>query len=552
MKGWKYGCRPNKTWLGIAVTAIFAGLLIGTPTSSAAELQTAALATGSDHRHEADLPNILATADAERYRLIFLLQSTAQWPAADREIAGLQARLLMGRVLAQRYLQPQYKVSYDELSQWLGQYGDEPDAKAIYDLALKRQPPKTAAPPKPNSLALVTATTADEVDYGTARAKPGDGNEDGGLPVAAAMQWQAGLEAWRAGKLDLAGQHFAALAKSPGQTSWTVSAAAFWAARVELKSHRPEHVAYWLGIAAERPHTFYGLIARRLLGVDNYFNFDNEAFTDLDAQTLKALPGGRRALALIEIGDLATAESELRILAARGETPLLQSLAALSDRANLPALSLQLASILARNDGRNHDHALYPVPRWAPRGGFTIDRALVFGVMRQESVFVPQVVSSAGAQGLMQLMPATARLMAAQSGENLGDFDKRMRRDVPLADPELNLTLAQEYIQTLLKDEHIAGNLVFFTLAYNAGPGAVERWKAAATEYKADPLLFLESVPVSQSRIFTERVLTNYWVYRMRLKQPTPDLDSLAAGQWPTYTALDTTAPGRQHVAENR
>jgi soluble lytic murein transglycosylase-like protein len=226
----------------------------------------------------------------------------------------------------------------------------------------------------------------------------------------------------------------------------------------------------------------------------------------------------------------------------------LRAVAALSDRANLPSLSLQLASILTSRDGQYHDHALYPVPRWTPRGGFTVDRALLFGVMRQESLFAPHVVSTAGALGLMQLMPATAKLMAEQTGETLNSVDKNMRHE-ELADPQINLTLAQEYIQSLLHDEH--NNLIYFAIAYNGGPGALEHWKSLQAGFNADPLLFIESVPAGESRIFTERVLTNYWIYRQRLGQPTPDLDALAAGQWPTYTALDSTEPDSRHVAEN-
>ena len=110
---------------------------------------------------------------------------------------------------------------------------------------------------------------------------------------------------------------------------------------------------------------------------------------------------------------------------ARSDAAIVESLAALADRANLPGLSLQLAGVLADGDGRNHDYALYPVPRWTPHGGFTVDRALLFALMRQESLFLPRVKSNAGAYGLMQLMPATARSMAEQTGESLGERRRR-------------------------------------------------------------------------------------------------------------------------------
>ena len=540
MNGSIRASRPNKTWAVAFVIATFA-TMFGASVGNTAEYQTAALMPGAEFRHEANLPNVLSGADAERYRLISLLQRTGQWSQADHEIAQLTDDTLMGRVLAQRYLSPRYKTTYSELAKWLGQYADEPDAKKIYALAQQRAP-AGATIPKPVGSPLIPQAVED-ADFGPRPVKDQTGADS---PPA---KWRAGLAAWRDGRLDEARADFAAVAKAKGQSPWTVSAAAFWAARVELKSRRPENVAYWLGIAAERPHTFYGLIARRLLGVDAFFNFDSEPFTEVDAQAIKGTAGGRRALAYIQTGDDTAAEAEVRLLAARASTQMLRSVAALADRANMPALSLQLASMLSSRDGRNHDHALYPVPRWRPQSGFTVDRALLFAVMRQESLFVPHVVSYAGARGLMQLMPATARSMALLTG--VGADDRRAQRE-QLADPEINLTLAQEYIHSLLGDDHIRGNLLFLTLAYNGGPGALERFKAVAADRRTDPLLFLESFPTGQSRIFTERVLTNYWIYRMRLGQPTPDLDALAAGQWPTYTALEPHEPAIRHVAENR
>jgi len=131
----------------------------------------------------------------------------------------------------------------------------------------------------------------------------------------------------------------------------------------------------------------------------------------------------------------------------------------------------------------------------------------------------------------------------------LNAIDRNMRHE-ELADPEINLTLAQEYIQGLLHDER--NNLMFFAIAYNGGPGALEHWKSLQASYRDDPLLFLESIPAGESRIFTERVLTNYWIYRLRLNQQTPELDALAAGLWPTYTALDNPEPDSRHVADNQ
>jgi soluble lytic murein transglycosylase len=338
--------------------------------------------------------------------------------------------------------------------------------------------------------------------------------------------------------------------RSPGQSSWMISAAAFWAARVELRNRKPERFNYWLRVAAEHPRTFYGVLARRTLGDTTPIYFDTRHFAESDADLLAETPGGKRALALLQVDQPARAEAELRALAPHASPALVEALAALADRANMPALSLQLAGLLAEGDGRHHAHALYPVPRWTPLGGFTVDRALLFAVMRQESQFLTSVQSYAGAMGLMQLMPATADAMAKRTGVPLARRGSAPIRDA-LADPELNLALAQEYITTLMADDHIKGNLVLLAAAYNIGPGAIQRWQPPA-ELRKDPLLFIESIPVQQTRVFTQRVLANYWIYRQRLGQTSPDLDALAAGQWPTYTALDSPPePDRRH-AENR
>ena len=543
MSDWKGGVRSNKTCAALFVIAFSFAALFALHNATAGEFggefQIAALTPPSDLSN-GDLPYILGEADAERYRLIELQQRTAQWHAADHEIGLLKNRLLVGHVLAQRYLHTRYHASYADLAAWLEAYGNEPEADRIYALALKRAP-ADAKPTKPPASVLAASALIE----GNVPSQPAtDSHADA---LSSQRRWRAGLADWQAGRLDAAFTAFSTLAKAKGGSPWTTSAAAFWTARVELRLDRPADVAQWLEIAASYPRTFYGLLAQRLLGVDTEFDFDDASFTASDGAIMAKQPAGRRVLAELQIGDRAGATAELRLMAARGSRSLTQAAVALAERANMPALSLQLAAILAHRDGRAHDRALYPVPRWRPRDGFTVDRALLFGVMRQESKFAPQVVSNAGARGLMQLMPATARSMATKLGEDVGD--RRIERE-KLANPATNLMLAQAYIQTLLANEQIRGNLLFFALAYNGGPTAVLHRKAAMANYRSDPLLFLETFPVAESRAFTERVLANYWIYRMRFGQPTPGLDALAAGDWPIYTAFDMYDSGERRVAD--
>ena len=73
---------------------------------------------------------------------------------------------------------------------------------------------------------------------------------------------------------------------------------------------------------------------------------------------------------------------------------------------------------------------------------------------------------------------------------------------------------------------------------YNGGPGNVNRWDNSLNA-SADPLLYIASIPLNETRDFVQRVLANYWMYQIRLGQPTPSLDQIAAHEWPRYTAQD-------------
>ncbi len=93
------------------------------------------------------LPRPLSTHDAALYRLIFELQENGRWNDADRLIGRLQSRLLIGHVLAQRFLHPTaYRSSYPELRTWLEHYADHPQASVIHRLAERRRP--SGAPPR--------------------------------------------------------------------------------------------------------------------------------------------------------------------------------------------------------------------------------------------------------------------------------------------------------------------------------------------------------------------------------------------------------------------
>src|SRR5690606_35311092 len=199
-------------------------------------------------------------------------------------------------------------------------------------------------------------------------------------------------------------------------------------------------------------------------------------------------------------------------------------------RLNLPSTQVRGAKVLERRQLVLPESALYPVPDWQPSGGFKLDRALIFAFMRQESEFFTRAESHAGARGLMQLMPATASYISR---------DRTLARNKDrLYDPAFNMALGQQYIEYLMAKQEMGGNLFFVASAYNGGPGNLSRW-LQRIDFKDDPLLFIESIPLDETRDYVERVMANMWIYRMRMGQDVSSLDAVAAGQWPVYNPQD-------------
>lgn len=355
--------------------------------------------------------------------------------------------------------------------------------------------------------------------------------------------WTAGLAAWRLGQIERAAHHFEAAASSPQASSWEAAAGAFWAARAFQRLDRTAEAQDWLDEAARYPRTFYGLIARRTLGLPLVFDWQVPVLTPAHREALARVPAGHRAIALLQIGQIDRAEQELRRIHPRDDHLLQEALITLADQNGFPALALQVGSAVTAPGGMTYDAALYPLPRWKPQGGYAIDRALMYAFMRQESRFESQAVSPAGARGLMQLMPVTAGYL---NGETTDDFENAGRRR--LFDPELNLTLGQRFVAFLLATPEIGDNLILIAGAYNAGPSGAVRWRRGLG-LGSDPVAFIESIPVRESREYIVRLLANYWIYRLRLGQDLRSLDAVAAGRWPIYKPVD--ARSHRQVADH-
>jgi soluble lytic murein transglycosylase len=164
----------------------------------------------------------------------------------------------------------------------------------------------------------------------------------------------------------------------------------------------------------------------------------------------------------------------------------------------------------AERTQRRHDFRLrYPTPYQAEvvdaarQNG--LDTAFVYGLMRQESRFVADIVSAAGAVGLMQLMPPTARWVAHRTG-------RASVRAPQLEDPELNIELGTSYLRYVL--DKLDSQPALGAAAYNAGPGRAQAWRASVP---IEGAVYVETIPFNETRDYTKKVLANAMFYQAQL-----------------------------------
>jgi soluble lytic murein transglycosylase-like protein len=542
----------------------------------------------------------MAAEQIALYKIVFDLQDAGKIDEAASVYAKIKDQRLRGHVLYQRYMHPTaYKSNFAELQNWLEHYADLPGSKDIYALAERKKSGEgslkkpelakriseiyqepTMRPGKiyvsgyrrnaqekravenlnkriddfiqnrrlAQALKEIQASEIiDPVEKDILRSDISaaylhiqelekaykiayQALKSSGTHVPKAA-WVAGLVAWKNMNYKHAARYFEISAVSPYGSGWMSAAGSFWAARAHMRMGNVKDVSLWLDMAAHYPRTFYGLLATRSLGRDFDFNWNTPEFTPAHEQILRETPGGTRALMLVAAGQEHLAESELVHMPP--QTPeMREAMIAYAAHANLPALSIRLANAYDEQ-GLTFDAALYPETPWVPKGGFQVDPALVHAIMRQESRFDPRAESPSGARGLMQLMPSTASYIGGSKKWQSSEGKHKLMQ------PAANLELGQKYLLDLLGQSYIKGDLLHMLVAYNAGPGNLRKWQKMWPDVD-DSLLFIELIPARETRAYVERVLANYWIYRLRDGLETASLDALAEGREARYAGLET------------
>lgn len=362
-----------------------------------------------------------------------------------------------------------------------------------------------------------------------------------GGPSMVEAEWHAGWIALRfLNDAQTASSHFANATRH-AETPISVSRAAYWQGRALDVLGNQERAVYEYRRAARHPVAYYGQLARARLGLDDL------PVRSTQLADIAHLPGMRAARLLYRSSARELAGPLLMDLAQRQHSA--SSIEAVARIAYHERDVRTLLSIgkTALHRGFPLDTAAFPtfgVPDF-PVIGDPVERPMVHAIARQESAFDPMAVSHAGARGLMQMMPATARETARR-------FRLPYEPSRLTGDAVYSAKLGAAHLSDLMKDWRGSYPLMF--AAYNAGSGNVRGWIEAYGDPRhpdVDAIDWIERIPFYETRNYVQRVMENLQVYRQRLDQRTAFQidDDLKRGAR-VLTQQGLTVAARQQIAQ--
>ncbi|WP_052741974.1 lytic transglycosylase domain-containing protein [Kiloniella litopenaei] len=291
--------------------------------------------------------------------------------------------------------------------------------------------------------------------------------------------------------------------------------ASYWAGRAAKDIGHDDWATRWYSLAATHRTTFYGQQASYEIGQEPIIA---TAHKEVDPTQLATFNSKKivRAIKLLDQLDqdklVITFLTRLRLDAQTDQDHILT--AELAQEVSHPNIALRTAKS-ARQKGILLPDLLYPEMKIDTIKDSHADPALVLALIRQESEFNHKAISHAGARGLMQLMPATAKSVAKK--EKLS-YKKRKLTD----DPTYNIQLGTAYLSDLIGSFN--GSYVMALAGYNAGPHRVRKW---VKDY-GDPrhpdvniIDWMEQIPFNETRNYVQRILESHVIYRSKLNQDT-------------------------------
>jgi soluble lytic murein transglycosylase len=306
----------------------------------------------------------------------------------------------------------------------------------------------------------------------------------------------------------------------------TQARAQYWLARTYEASGDSERARAAYAEAADFGGAFYGQLARQAIGLRTTGLERSPAPSALDRIRFGEREEVRAVKLFVAAGHGQKAFPFLRELGRTIDRPgEIALLTALARRVGQPRAAM-MAAVIAEQRGLEVASLTAPfigVPTGLPLPD-RVDRSLVYAVARQESAFNHAATSHAGARGLMQLMPGTARETARNA--QMPFSVQRLTTD-----PLYNATLGAQHLDELL--DRVDSSYLLTFVGYNAGPGRVRQWVDAHGDPRAggvDPIDWIELIPFDETRGYVQKVMENLQVYRSRTGHPLSISQDLVRG----------------------
>ena len=542
--------------------------------------------------------NILSKNDVNNYRQAYLFQEECKWKSANRHILKISNTLLMGHILAQRYLHPKcYRSKYLELYYWLKKYNDHPQAKKIYRLAIKRMPKGYKSPTKPIKPTGIVGdkTVSKESTKYKSKKKLSKNQRVEKQKLINAVKSRVN-RGWPTGAVQIIQQRDVSLLLDQvelDQQKELIAKGYFLANKNELaikyasealinSAKYVPYAAWTAGLASWRLNQyqqaadFFSLFSISLkndtwhqasgsfwaarsyakLGQYNNINFwlkraslnPNSFYGMLSLEIL----GVEEKIKWESKTTLNTSNSKLLNLASGKR---LQSLIQVGFNEELEKEILHVNSVLNKEIAAEsiniaqHFNLAYTQLK-------IVNKLEQFGLKMNTSLYYPTPVWKPRGgfnidEELIYAFMHQESMFNASAKSNQGAVglmqvlpstakfitsskDVKRNNSNILKIPEINLEVGQEYIEYLLNLEIVSNNLIYLAAAYNGGPGNLKKWKEE-TNYLDDPLFFMESIPSRETRWFIEKILTKYWIYQNKNQKNITSLKMLANGKDPLY-----------------
>ena len=542
--------------------------------------------------------SILSNADIINYQKIFINQKKCEWKKANRDILKIKNKILIGHVLAQRYLHPRcYTSQFVELTYWLKKYNDHPQAKQIYRLAIKRMPKGYKSPTKP----IKPVGIIKEKINSSSKKKSHKSKIK--LTKNQRLEKQRLLnniksrvnKGWPTGAVKLLKQRDVSILLDQveiDQQKELIAKGYFLANKNKLSiKYSSEalissalHVPYagWTaGLAAWRQENYE-------LSAKFFTNFSISLKDDVWHQASGAFWAARSYAKLNKYEDInfwlnkaaKNPTSFYGLLASNIlgiENPIDWDLSLELDQQkniySLPSgqriqaliqigLPIQLEDeIIYMNSVMNKSvaisslniaqhfnlaHTQLKIVNTLQKYGVELPTRFFYPTplwnplngyrLEPELMYAFMHQESLFNENAKSHRGAMGLMQVMPSTAKFISTNKNVKKNNAdiLKIPEINLDVGQEYIEYLLTLKSVNNNLIYLTAAYNGGPGNLQKWQKNIN-YLDDPLFFMESIPSRETRWFIEKVLTKYWIYKDKNGYKSESLSLLANGKNPIY-----------------